>query len=404
VRKFSTPLVLAAALALGSACTKAPPKQEVAASAPKPDASPDRTPPADAEKRPSGLASKMLKAGSGGKRPEPHDKVRLNFTFWNEKGKLANSSEKLGGPVTWELAAVIVGLAEGLQLMQVGEQRRLWVPDQLGYVGRPGYPRGNSIYDIELLEIIDGVPPQPAPPDVAAAPSDATKAASGLAYKLLGKSGGEKPNPWDRVTIHFTGWTADGVMFDSSRSRERPEIFDLPKVIPGWREALPLLSIGDSMRVWVPQVLAYQGRLGEPKGTVVFDLELVSIERLPEPPRAPADVAAAPRNAKRTKSGLAYRIVHKGEGATKPSAIDEVEVQYSAWTTDGALFDSSVVRGKPATVPVSRVIPGWAEGLQLMAEGDKALFWIPEKLAYGGADGSPKGMLVYEVELLSVVR
>jgi len=334
-----------------------------------------------------------------------HDKVRVNFTFWNEKGKLANSSEKLGGPVTWELSSVIIGLAEGLTLMRVGEQRRLWVPDELGYVGRPGYPRGNSVYDIELLEIIDGVPPQPAPADVAGAPKGAVKTASGLAYKFLEKSGGgEKPRPWDRVTIHFTGWTADGAMFDSSRSHERPATIDLPTVIPGWQQVLPSMSIGDSVRAWIPEALAYQGRVGEPKGQVVFDLELVSIQRLPEPPRAPAHVAAAPRDAQRTKSGLAYRFLRKGDGKVKPLPTDQVEVQYSAWTTAGRLFDSSVVRGKPATVPVNQIIPGWAEGLQLMAAGDKALLWIPEKLAYNGRDGAPKGMLVYEVELLSVVR
>ncbi|HKU39920.1 MAG TPA: FKBP-type peptidyl-prolyl cis-trans isomerase, partial [Polyangiales bacterium] len=272
-------LVLVAALGVGAACTKPKPEQEVTPAAAATPA-PDRTPPSDAEKSATGLASKVSKPGSGDKRPKPYDKVRVNFTFWNERGKLADSSAKLGGPVTWELKGIIVGLAEGLQLMRVGEQRRLWVPDELGYPGRPGFPRGNSVYDLELLEIIDGVPPQPAPPDVAAAPSDATRTSSGLAYKFLTKGGGsEKPNAWDRVTIHFTGWTEDGAMFESSRSRERPEIYDLPKVMPGWQEALPLLAVGDSMRVWLPEALAYRGTPGAPRGNVVFDLELVSIQR-----------------------------------------------------------------------------------------------------------------------------
>jgi FKBP-type peptidyl-prolyl cis-trans isomerase len=77
-------------------------------------------------------------------------------------------------------------------------------------------------------------------------------------------------------------------------------------------------------------------------------------------------------------------------------------VHYSAWTSDGKLFDSSVARGAPRTVPVNRVIAGWAEGLELMVEGDKALLWIPEELAYGGKEGSPRGLLVYEVELLKI--
>jgi peptidylprolyl isomerase len=134
----------------------------------------------------------------------------------------------------------------------------------------------------------------------------------------------------------------------------------------------------------------------------VFDIELVSLERRPEPPRAPAHVAAAPPDAYKTRSGLAFRTLRHGDGKTKPTAHDRVEVHYSAWTTDGKLFDSSVVRGKPVIIPVSRVIPGWAEGLQLMTEGDKVVFWIPEKLAYGGREGSPRGLLVYEVELLKI--
>ena len=76
-------------------------------------------------------------------------------------------------------------------------------------------------------------------------------------------------------------------------------------------------------------------------------------------------------------------------------------MHYTGWTTDGKMFDSSVMRGQPATFPLNRVIPGWTEGLQLMVVGEKRRFWIPEKLAYQGKEGAPKGMLVFDVELLS---
>jgi peptidylprolyl isomerase len=76
-------------------------------------------------------------------------------------------------------------------------------------------------------------------------------------------------------------------------------------------------------------------------------------------------------------------------------------VQYTGWTTDGKMFDSSVVRGQPATFAVDGVIPGWTEGLQLMFEGEKARFWIPEKLAYEGKK-APYGMLVFDVELIKI--
>ena len=77
-----------------------------------------------------------------------------------------------------------------------------------------------------------------------------------------------------------------------------------------------------------------------------------------------------------------------------------VTVHYTGWTTDGKMFDSSVARGKPATFPLTGVIRGWTQGLQLMVVGEKRRFWIPQKLAYQGRD--PKGMLVFEVELISL--
>lgn len=365
----------------------------------------EMTAPPDAEKTPSGLASKVLKPGSGDKHPTLEDKVRVNFTAYKGDGSVSDSSEKRGGPGVFEMTGVIAGWTEALQGMRAGEQRRLWIPDDLVYPGRSGYPRAAAVFDVELLEILEGPRPLPAPPDLAAAPSDAVKTPSGLAYKVLAKSGSsEKPNAWDRVTIQYTGWTLDGTMFDSTSRQQRPAIFDLDHVMPGWREGLEQMSIGDRARLWIPEALAYHGRTGMPKGDLVFDLELVSIQRKPEPPKPPKDVAAAPSDARRTKSGLAYRILRKGTGTEHPKATDHVEVNYSAWTADGVLIDSSTTMGQPAKLPIDRVIPGWAEGLQLMATGEKALFWIPEKLAYAGREGSPKGMLVYEVELVGIAR
>ncbi len=115
---------------------------------------------------------------------------------------------------------------------------------------------------------------------------------------------------------------------------------------------------------------------------------------------APADVAAAPADAKTTESGLAYKVLQKGTGTDHPGATTAVKVHYTGWTTDGKMFDSSVKRGEPASFPLNRVIPGWTEGLQLMVVGEKTRFWIPVELAYGGRPGRPAGMLVFDVELL----
>ncbi len=77
-------------------------------------------------------------------------------------------------------------------------------------------------------------------------------------------------------------------------------------------------------------------------------------------------------------------------------------VHYTGWTTNGKMFDSSIVSGKPVTFPVDGVIPGWTEALQLMVEGEKLRVWIPEKLAYKGESGKPGGMLVFDVELIKI--
>jgi peptidylprolyl isomerase len=239
----------------------------------------------------------------------------------------------------------------------------------------------------------------PAPEDVAAAPSDAQVTASGLASKVIEAGGGkEHPGKTDVVKVHYTGWTTDGKMFDSSLTKGKPASFPLDKVIAGWTEGVQLMVAGETRRFWIPEALAYKGASGRPAGTLVFDVKLISFDRLPM--TAPPDVKSPPPEAKKTESGLSYLVLKPGSGR-HPSSSSKVTVHYSGWTTDGKLFDSSVQRGSPATFPLNRVIAGWTEGLQLMAEGEKTRFWIPEDLAYGGKS-PPYGMLVFEVELLKV--
>jgi len=262
---------------------------------------------------------------------------------------------------------------------------------------------------IEPLPSAPAPTPPAAPGDVAAAPADAKKTESGLASKIVFKGkGGAHPGPHDRVTVHYTGWTTDGKSFDSSVPRGEPSTFALDGVIKGWTEGLQLMVKGEKRRFWIPADLAYGDtpkRPGAPAGPLVFDVELVDFVYVPAPPEVPVDIDGAPKDAKKTASGLAYRILKHGKGKEHPRADSRVEVHYSGWTTDGKLFDSSVTRGQPATFPLDGVIKGWTEGMQLMVVGDKARFWIPGSLAYGDKPtrpGSPAGTLVFDVELLAI--
>jgi FKBP-type peptidyl-prolyl cis-trans isomerase len=233
------------------------------------------------------------------------------------------------------------------------------------------------------------------PSDVAAPPADAAKTPSGLASKVVTPGTGKThPGSSDIVTVHYTGWKTNGEMFDSSVLRGKPASFPLNRVIAGWTEGVQLMVEGEKRRFWIPEALAYKGQR-EPKGMLVFDVELISIASV----TAPADVKAAPADAKKTASGLAYKVIKPGTGAKHPSASSTVTVHYTGWTTDGKMFDSSVARGMPISFGLGDVIKGWTEGVQLMVQGEKTRFWIPQDLAYKGTQ-PPFGMLVFDVELI----
>jgi peptidylprolyl isomerase len=236
-----------------------------------------------------------------------------------------------------------------------------------------------------------------APADVASVPADASRNSSGLATKLLKPgTGTEHPAKDDLVLVDYTGWTNDGKMFDSTQERGGPKALALNRILPGLSEGVQMMVVGETRRLWVPQALAFKGLPGKPAGQVVFDVTLLDM-----PLRAPADVKAPPDDATQTKSGIYYKVLQPGTGQRHAKKIDEVVVQYTGWTIDGKMFDSSYTRGEPMTLPLDHVIAGWAEGIPLMVEGEKTRFWIPEKLAYKGKN-PPYGMLVFDIELIRI--
>ena len=110
---------------------------------------------------------------------------------------------------------------------------------------------------------------------------------------------------------------------------------------------------------------------------------------------------------KTTKSGLQYRVIKAGKGAS-PKATDQVKTHYEGRLINGKVFDSSYKRGEPATFPVNGVIKGWTEALQLMKVGSQWELYVPSELGYGprgtGADIGPNSTLIFKVELLEVVK
>jgi FKBP-type peptidyl-prolyl cis-trans isomerase len=234
-------------------------------------------------------------------------------------------------------------------------------------------------------------------------PADAQKTASGLAYKIERPgSGTVHPSDNDMVKMASSFWTKETA--EGQPGTFGPPTTLLPMgriVLPGLHEALGMMTAGQKMRLWVPEKLAFAGATGKPKGPLMIDVVLLDVVPLPT---TPADVAAPPADAQKTKSGLASKVLKPGTGTVHPKSTSTVTVHYSGWTTDGKMFDSSVSRGQAATFPLDKVIKGWTEGVQLMVTGESRRFWIPGKLAYDDANrpDAPKGMLVFDVELIAV--
>lgn len=242
----------------------------------------------------------------------------------------------------------------------------------------------------------------PAPDDVKAPPASAQKTKSGLASRVLKPGTGKQhPAEVDQVTVRYTGWQTNGECFDTSGTNTAT--FTLNGVIAGWTEGVQLMVTGETRRFWIPEGLAYQGTPGAPAGMLVFDVELVSIKEGVKPPATPPDVSGIPTDAKKTASGVDYRVLRKGTGTKHPTATSHVTVHYALWQTDGKFVESSITRGEPITFGLNQVIKGWQEAVQLMVEGEKTRFWIPEDLAYKGRAGAPAGMLVFEIDLLKIV-
>lgn len=351
--------------------------------------------PADATTTASGIAYVVLSEGtSTDPGPSASDMVEVHYTGWQTDGTMFDSSRKKGEPATFPLNGVIKGWTEGVQLMTIGDSYRFWIPSDLAYGNMPGRPSGMLVFDIELLDITRA----PEVPGLTA-PEGALATADGITYTLAGDASGDPAGLNDQVTFEFSVWDAKGELQATSAFKGRPAERKVNELMPGWISAFQVLSQGQTGTFWIPEELTQDPRGRMAEGGLITELKLTGVARAPETPK---DVAKPPRAAKKTDSGLRYMVLNPGTGADHPGATSKVTVHYSGWTTDGKLFDSSVMRGEPSSFGLNQVIAGWTEGLQLMVPGETTRFWIPEELAYGGRPGKPAGMLVFDVELISI--
>jgi peptidylprolyl isomerase len=246
-------------------------------------------------------------------------------------------------------------------------------------------------------------PPKPKPvppPDLVNPPADAHHDAGLIWRELAPPTSNAQPSEEDIVKVTYTIWSSpDGRLIDATPPGAAP-VVPLGRLMVGFRQALYSMRVGEERRIWIPESMGAVGKVPA-GGMMVIDTKLVEIIR---PPERPADVAAPPADAITTKSGLAYKVLRPGTGTKHPKKTSTVRVHYSGWLVSGYMFDSSVTRGEPVAFSLEEVVAGWREALPLMTEGERARFWIPPQLAYGDEPGKPHGMLVFDIELLKIVK
>lgn len=359
-------------------------------------------PPADARKTASGVAFVILSEGAEDEVPGINDIVHIHYTTWTTDGETRFSTRHRNRPHKRYLPRQPASWVELLTTMRVGEKRLVWMPPGVSPTGRGNKPTQTMVYELELVEI-ERAPATPA--SLRAPPAGAKTTASGIAYEVLAPGlGNTSPRAWDMVSMHYSAWGPGGKLLESTHTQKHPDQVNLLHAAPGWVEVLETMIIGQKVRAWIPAAQVASRPFELPEGALaVYEIELVQVEKRNDPPPVPANVAAPPGDARKTKGGVRYQVLKPGAGKQRPRPTDTVRVHYTYWTTDGALHDSTRVEGTPLALLLERTAPGLAEALQTMVAGESRRLWIPAELAETGRPGEPEGMRVYDVELVEIV-
>jgi FKBP-type peptidyl-prolyl cis-trans isomerase len=247
----------------------------------------------DAEKLPSGIWYTITKKADG-KKPSEKATVTAHYEGRLLNGEKFDASYDRGQPFTTTLDRVIVGWRIAIPTLAKGEKGTFYIPSALAY-GEKGAganipPNAVLVFDIELMDFEEPMNAnQQADKDDKIIQNflkkkgiDASKTESGIYYQITKEGNGESPNIGSNVKTHYKGMLLDGKVFDSSYDRGQPLDFPLANVIPGWQQAIPLLSKGGKGTFYIPSGLAYgtrgAGGVIPPNAVLVFEVELLDFK------------------------------------------------------------------------------------------------------------------------------
>ncbi len=401
------------------------------------------------QKLPSGLEYKVIKHGTGTRKPVLNDHIEM-YIFVHVGDSVIFDSRKMYGPKPVPFPITQPKFKgdpiEGFMLMVEGDSAIFRLPvDSMQKAGNqlmPWMKSGMLVeYNVTLMKVRSEAEERKESEENAAKQGTIddkilqeyftkngikpTKTASGLYYVILKEGSGSNIKAGQNATVFYTGKFMDGKAFDSNTdsSFHHPQPFEVEvgkgRVIKGWDEGLQLLKKGSKAVFYIPSGLAYGATDRNPipaNSILVFEVEISNVAE-------PVDQAAIDdkllqdyfkeKNIQptKTKSGLYYMVSRKGAGPNaKPGK--KVTMNYTGKTLNGTVFDSNTdpqfkhVQPFSFTLGMGQVIPGWDEGVQLLQIGSKATFFIPSGLAYGPRAAGPNipanTVLLFDVEVVGI--
>ena len=260
----------------------------------------------------------------------------------------------------------------------------------------PAAPKGPAAAPAKPLT------PPPAAPSAAelvAPPASATRLPSGLStLQLRTGTGKVSPRPQDWIAFFAIGRRTDGTVVQNTFAAPEPIRMQVSRLIPAWQSAFAAMVAGEQRRFWFPAELAPKNPKTGVQEAIVFDLELVRILKMADPP---ASLKVPDPRAKKSGLGSWTLTVKPGKTGAKATRQDAALLNFTVWNDLGHALSTSALEGRPTLFPLDRVMTSFADCVEGMAIGEVRHCWI-SAARNEGFPGAPSGALIFELELLNL--